>query len=145
MIVKYVPEWYNVHMTLLVDANIFLAVILNEPEKAAIIDLTKGCELVAPEVLPYEIGNALSAMNRRNRLNEEQIVACYEIFRQISVRLVPADIRKSLKIVSEFNTYAYDAYYLEVASRLNVPLLSLDKNMLTISKGLNIKSVEVKI
>ena len=47
------------------DANIYLAVILNEPEKQVIIENPGGIELISPEVLPYEIGNALTAMLKR--------------------------------------------------------------------------------
>jgi hypothetical protein len=36
------------------------AVALNEPEKGKIIGLTEGHDLIAPDVLPFEIGNALS-------------------------------------------------------------------------------------
>ena len=33
------------------DANVYLAVILNEPEKQAIIESTRGVGLISPEVL----------------------------------------------------------------------------------------------
>jgi len=39
-----------------------LAVALDEPEKKRIIDLTSGVDVIAPKILPYEIGNALSAI-----------------------------------------------------------------------------------
>lgn len=131
-------------MKLLVDANIFLAVILNEPEKTDIIKLTKSCDLISPEILPYEIGNALSAMLRRNRLSENQLHTCFEIFKRIPVRLVPVDIEKSLQIVSKHKIYAYDSYYLEVASRLNLKLLSLDQKMIKVAQSIDINTVEVK-
>jgi len=129
---------------MLVDANIFLAVILNEPEKTGIIKLTKDCELISPEILPYEIGNALSAMFRRNRLSESQIHTCFDIFKKIPVRLVPVDIEKSLQIVSKHKIYAYDSYYLEVASRLNLKLLSLDQKMVNVAQSIEINTVEVE-
>ena len=37
---------------IIADANVYLAVILNEPEKQAIIENTRGIELISPEVLP---------------------------------------------------------------------------------------------
>ncbi len=49
------------------DTNLFLAVALNEPEKTRIIQLTSNKNAVAPEILPYEIGNALSAMIKRKK------------------------------------------------------------------------------
>ena len=66
-------------MDLVVDANIFLAVALNEPEKNQIIQLTAGARLIAPEVLLYEIGNALSAMMKRQRLTYQQATKAFSI------------------------------------------------------------------
>jgi hypothetical protein len=49
-------------MKIIADTNIFLAVALDEPEKERIVSLSEGFDLAAPNVLPFEIGNALSAM-----------------------------------------------------------------------------------
>ncbi|MBW1746115.1 MAG: hypothetical protein JRJ25_07330, partial [Deltaproteobacteria bacterium] len=43
-----------VPMKIVADTNTFLAVALNEPEKDLIIRLTGSCDLVSPEVLPFE-------------------------------------------------------------------------------------------
>jgi len=102
-------------MSVLVDANIYLAVILDGPEKKRIIELTQNSELVSPLVLPYEIGNALSAMFKRDRLTKVQILNCFNIYNTIPVRLVDVDIKVALQMASDFNIYAYDAYYLEIA------------------------------
>jgi predicted nucleic acid-binding protein len=130
-------------MEVIVDANIFLAVILNEPEKKRIIELTRGVELVSPEVVPYEVGNALSAMVKRHRLNEMQMRDSFKIFEIIPMRLVQVDIAQSLDIAGRFNMYAYDAYYLETARRLNFPLFTLDKQLKNNALSLNIKILEV--
>jgi hypothetical protein len=47
------------------DRSTFIAVALNEPEKDRIIQLTEGHDLIAPDVLPFEIGNALTAMMKK--------------------------------------------------------------------------------
>jgi predicted nucleic acid-binding protein len=141
--IDYIPLLlYNVHMKILVDVNIFLAVILNEPEKKHIIELTNNFELISPEILPYELGNALSAMLKRNRLNKDQILTSYKIFEKIPVRLVSVEIEKALSIAAEYNIYAYDAYYLEAATRLNLGILTLDQKMRDIASELNISLME---
>ena len=132
------------NMNIVVDANIYLAVILNEPEKQAIIEHTKGIELISPEVLPYEIGNALSAMLKRKRLSEDQIIESFDIFNMIPLNLEPVNIAKALNIACKFNIYAYDAYYLELSERLKAPLLTLDNEMKDIAKILKIKLLEIK-
>jgi hypothetical protein len=50
------------------DTNTFLAVALDEPERAGIVALTAGHDLIAPEVLPFEIGNALAALVKKGVL-----------------------------------------------------------------------------
>jgi predicted nucleic acid-binding protein len=45
-------------MRAVVDTSALLAVVLNEPERANIIAATRGYDLHAPSLLPYEIGNA---------------------------------------------------------------------------------------
>ena len=131
-------------MDIVTDANVYLAVILNEPEKQTIIELTKGVELISPEMLPYEIGNALTAMLKKKRLNKDQIIDSFDIFNMISLHLEPVNIAQALNIACKFNIYAYDAYYLELAERLKVPLLTLDNQMKDIAKTLKIKLLEVE-
>lgn len=97
-------------MRLVADTNILLAVALNEPEKEGIVRATLGAEIVAPEILPYEIGNALSAMIKRRRLTGPETLAALAATRQIPVRLVSVDIAQALQLAADFNLYAYDAY-----------------------------------
>ena len=61
-------------MDLTVDASVIMAVILNEPSKPQILEATKGAELLSAASLPWEIGNALSALFRRRRINLPQLV-----------------------------------------------------------------------
>ena len=62
----------------------------------------------------------------------------------IPLHLEPVNIAKALDIACMFNIYAYDAYYLELASRLKIPLLTLDGQMKDIAKTLKIKLMEVE-
>ena len=59
-------------MHIMADTNIFLAVALNEPERDRVIRLTVDASALAPEILPYEIGNALSAMVKRRQLTQSE-------------------------------------------------------------------------
>ncbi len=126
-------------MNVVSDTNIFLAVALNEPEKGSIIELTSNAGTVAPEILPYEIGNALSAMIKRKQITNKEALTALEITNHIPVRLVSVDIRKALKLALEFNIYAYDAYFLQCAKSLSHPLLTLDKRMKQVARNLNIE------
>lgn len=130
-------------MKIIADTNTFLAVTLFEPERDYIIKLTHGANLVAPEILPFEIGNALSAMLKRGRLALEDIFVVWDATQKIPVDLRHVDVREALKIASKFNIYAYDAYFLICALSLRSPLLTLDRRMIEVAKELDIHIIEV--
>ena len=129
-------------MKIVADTNTFLAVALNEPEKDLIIRLTESCDLVSPEVLPFEIGNALTAMLKKGSLQASEVALSWEIIQQIPVELRSINMKSALKIAVKFNIYAYDAYFLECANSLRSPLLTLDRGMKRIAKEMGIALLE---
>lgn len=108
------------------------------------IALTVGHDLIAPEILPFEIGNALSAMIKRGRLSKEEGMLAYEETRKVPVELWGIDIRKALAIASRHKIYAYDAYFLECAQATRCPLLTLDMALKKIAVKIGITVLEVK-
>jgi predicted nucleic acid-binding protein len=129
-------------MNIVSDTNTFLAVALDEPEKEYIIRLTSGANAIAPEILPYEIGNALSALIKRKQLTREEALSAQKLTRAIPVRLVSVDIQQALNLAITFNIYAYDAYFLQCAKFLSCSLMTLDKRMKQVATELNIKTLE---
>jgi predicted nucleic acid-binding protein len=129
-------------MIIIADTNTFIAVALNEPEKGMIIRLTEGHDLVAPEVLPFEIGNALTAMMKRNVLKTDEIILAWDIVQHIPVDLRRIDIGAALNIAIQYNIYAYDAYFLRCALDLHSPLLTLDQQMKGIAQKIGIQVME---
>ncbi|MAT98615.1 MAG: VapC toxin family PIN domain ribonuclease [Anaerolineaceae bacterium] len=129
-------------MKIVADTNIFLAVALEEPEKEHIIELTVGHDVVCPEILPFEIGNALTAMVKRDRISSTKAVAIYDLTQQIPVQLVSIDIRRALEIALRFNIYAYDAYFLQTALSMGCPLITLDNQMRNVAESLSITVLE---
>jgi len=128
---------------ILVDASIFLAVILEEPERDGIVELFEGKEIVSVGCLPWEVGNAFSAMLKRKRLTEAEVTRGWEVFEAISWRSLKENIGEALRLSSRHNIYAYDAYYLEAASRYGCPLFSLDSRMKEVGKMEKIPIMEV--
>jgi len=129
-------------MEIVADASAFLAVVLNESDRDWIIHKTTGRSIISPEVLPYEIGNALIAVKRKGRLNDREILRAFNLSQRIPVRLVSVRIRDAMKIALRFNIYAYDAYYLQCCIENKLPLISLDDRMCDIAGSLGIKVVE---
>ncbi len=129
-------------MEIVADASTFLAVILNESDRDWIIKKTLEDKIISPEILPYEIGNALIAVRKKGRLNDREVIKAYDISQRIAVKLVPVKIHDALKIATRFNVYAYDAYYLQCCIENKLPLISLDDRMCDVARNLNIKVVE---
>ena len=129
-------------MKIVADTNTFLAVALNEPEKDWLIQVTDGHDLVAPAVLPYEIGNALSSLVRRRVVTASQIGPAWDAVVAIPVELSAVDARASLLLAGHFRIYAYDAYFLQCSLESKCPLLTLDRGMRRVAKQLDITLVE---
>ncbi len=125
-------------MILVVDTSVLIAVITNEKSKTTLIKITKGEELIAPSSLHWEIGNAFSALFKRNKLDYELAQKALEFYLRIPMRLVDVDLANSLKIAEKYNIYAYDAYFLECARNFNSPLLTLDNRLGNVAKQMNI-------
>lgn len=125
-------------MRIVADTNVFLCVALAQPERSRIISLTQGHELIAPSILPFEIGNALSALARRNSLTAELVRDAWKVTQSIPVQLRDTQVLPALDIAMQHKIYAYDAYFLECALAARSPLLTLDKGMRRVARELNI-------
>ncbi len=131
-----------VSMNVVADTNIFLVSALDEPEKQQIIELTVGSHIVAPAILPYEIGNALTALVKRHRLSPEEAKVAFQFTQNIPVKLIHSNIQQSLEIAFQFNLYAYDAYFLQCAQSFKCPFITLDRRAKEVAKALNIVVLE---
>lgn len=114
---------------LVIDTSALLAVLLNEPARPALISATEGYDLVGAPTLPWEVGNALVAGFRRNRLSASQIRQAWASYQTVPVRLAEIDAEHALEIALEAGVYAYDAYVLETARAERLPLLTLDRGL----------------
>jgi len=130
-------------MNVVADASVIIAVIANEPEKDILVKLTKGVDLIAPHSVHWEIGNAFSAMLKRKRIVLNQSLKALEVYINISIRFLDVELEESLKIADRFGIYAYDAYLIRCALKYKSPLISLDQNLVSFAKQMNIRVMEV--
>jgi len=103
---------------------------------------TPFSEVFAPEVLPCEIGSALSALVKRRRLTGDEAMAALAATRRIPVRLVAVDVAQALQLTIDSGIYAYDAYVLHCAGALSYPLPTLDARMRQVGAELKITMLE---
>lgn len=131
-------------MDLTVDTSVIMAVVLNEPSKAALVAATKGAELLVPTSLHWEIGNALSALFKKRRIGLDQATAALESYERIPLRLADVDLKSSVGLAHEYGIYAYDAYVIECARRYQTPLLSLDGPQCRVAREVGVDILEVE-
>jgi len=130
-------------MNIVVDTSVIIAVITNEKHKKRLIQITKNRDLIAPSSLHWEIGNAISAIVKRNRITLAQAKVAIGYYLQIPIRYVDVKLESAIGICMKENIYAYDAYFIECALMQKAPLLSLDNKLIEIAKILGIKIIEV--
>jgi len=128
-------------MEIVADVSTFLAVILDGNDRDLVIEKTFGLNLISPEVLPYEIANALSAMKKKGRLTDQEVLRAFNISQGIPVKLAPIRIYDALKAAIKFNIHTYDASYIQCCLETKLPLISLDNRMCEVARSLSIKVV----
>ena len=113
-------------MNLVVDTSVIIAVITNERLKKQLVEVSKGADLIAPAPLHYEVGNAFSAMFKRERISLEKALAALAAYRQIPIRFFDVELETAIELSSQLDVYAYDAYFIGCALHNKCPLLTLD-------------------
>jgi len=130
-------------MAIVIDTSALIAVIVEEAERSKIIELTVGKALIGPGSIPWEIGNAFSAMFKQNRISLSEAQRGLSIFHTIPLRFVDPDFSNALQLSKSSNIYAYDAYVLDCAIRYKSPILTLDRRLKTAAQAINIETLEV--
>lgn len=132
-------------LVITIDTSALLAVLLNEQHKPAIIEATKGHDLQAPFSLDAEVGNALSAMFKRDRLSLDEARQVLTQFSEIPIRRTKLRLTEAAELAYNYNIYAYDAYVLDCARQYRLPLLSLDSQLKVIADKLELIILEVSL
>lgn len=112
-----------------IDTTVTIAVITNESSKPRLVELTRQAELIAPASMPWEIGNALSAMFKQRRITIENALAALSAYEQIVIQLVEVPLPQAVQVSSDLGIYAYDAYMICCALNSGAPLLTLDQRL----------------
>jgi predicted nucleic acid-binding protein len=130
-------------MKIVIDTSVIISVITNEKHKNVLINITKGAILLAPESIQYEIGNAFSAMLKRNRITIENTKRALREYDKIPIQFYSIDLERAINISYDLKIYAYDAYFIECAASNRLPLLSIDDGLIRAAQQYGIKIIEV--
>ncbi|MGA2796299.1 MAG: type II toxin-antitoxin system VapC family toxin [Thermoguttaceae bacterium] len=131
-------------MDIIIDASSIIAVIANEPEKASLIEITRGANLFAPASVHWEIGNAFSAMLKRNRIDLILAQKAIEAYRRIPLRFIDVELSQAIDLSAKLDVYAYDAYIIRAALDQRCALLTLDRGLIKAAKQAGVSVLEIK-
>ena len=131
-------------MEIVLDASAIISVIADEPEGHEVIELTQDSIIVSPSIISFEITNSLTRMVRKGIIdNKEKMLDLIKSFQKIPIKFVENDLEKIVEIAWSYKIYAYDAFYLETAKRLNLPLLTFDNGMKKIGIDMGMTVLEI--
>ena len=109
----------------------------DEEDRADSLNILKGISETNRPVVPwlwfYEIGNALTFAVRRKRVVFEQVEEFLRLLEQIPIDVDEPDRATALRLpylCREHNLTTYDAAYLELAMRLQLPLATCDNALI---------------
>ena len=103
-------------------------------ETEAMLDrLVAGDSLVVPALWPLEVANALTVLRRRRKLTPDEARNAIEIIRELPVVIdheaAAIAFTRLVDLASKYELTIYDAAYIELAARRELPLASNDARM----------------
>lgn len=130
-------------MKVVVDTSAIIAVLLGEDHRDQIVRQTKRVDLIAPRTLHWEIGNAFSAMFKQGRCDVKVAVEALQRYDTIPIQWVDVELEEAVRVSSQYDLYAYDAYILIAARRHQAPLVTLDGGLKEAARESGIDILEV--
>jgi predicted nucleic acid-binding protein len=119
------------------DASVTLAWCFEDEAanwtEALLERLRRGDRIIVPEHWPTEVANALLTAVRRNRIKPEQPQALWDELGHLPIEIEPALTtargKQVLALAEKHSLTVYDAAYLELARRYQLPLGTLDADL----------------
>ncbi len=123
-------------MAWIVDASVVLAWCLEDeatPATELLLDRQRSDAATAPSLLMVEVANVLVMAVRRGRMSgpKRDELLDWVLHLPIGVESIPPPtiVVRIVALADKHALTVYDATYLELALRLNLPLASLDKDL----------------
>ena len=106
------------------------------------LHLSGEVRLICPSLWFYEVLNLLATGVRRGTLSEEQADAGLDLLNALEIQAAElssdAQRKRVHRFARQFKLSAYDAAYLELADRLQTPLLTRDDELIAAARQRNL-------
>lgn len=125
---------------MIVDASVVLSAFFPDEDQdqaqALIRDHVIGhLQLMAPDLLLYEVTNAVLQARRRRRISDEQAEQILSSFEELGISLTPVSWKQMIPLALHFDRSAYDAAYLALAEATAQPLITGDSRLYNAVRG----------
>ncbi len=122
---------------MIVDANVVLAWLLDEPASAAAEPLLMRKDLAAPSLIAAEIGHVLTKRVRRRLLDPTGARVAWRTFAALPLRLEPMERlgERALDLSIELSAVYYDCVYLALAQLGDDALITSDESFVRAIRG----------
>ncbi len=132
-------------MSLIVDASVAVKWFAEEPNSDKAERVLAGADdLIAPDLILAELGNALRKKAAQGIVTRDQALQAVREAPSFFARLYPLpDLSlRAAEIAFDLQHHIYDCFYLALAERERVPLVCADKDV--IKKAKRLKGVEIR-
>ena len=90
-------------MEILIDTSAIIAYIAGESKSSIAVNTTENANPVSPNILPFEIANALTKMLKKGIIDSKvDMLSLAENYQIIPIKLLDIDIKKSLEIAFDY-------------------------------------------
>lgn len=130
-------------MSFVLDSSVALSWCFpdeNDARAREFLDRAKGQVLLVPALWHIETTNILGMSFRKGRLSESELEAALRVLASLTIHtdtLVPLP-RNLLTLMEKHGLTAYDASYLELASRHGISLATFDRPLAEAAKKVGI-------
>lgn len=129
-------------MKYVLDASVALKMVLNEQDSPLALplrdDFRNGIhELIAPDILPAEMGHALTRAERKRVIPQGHARILFYDFLDPCPQLLPYEefYDRAMQLSSDFRIGFYDCLYVSLAQREGCPLISADEKLVKMFAG----------
>lgn len=113
------------------------------PYSNSVLQSLRETHAEVPPLWFYEIVNVLAVSERKGRVNPALSDEFMRTLTELDIRVEQSTPQDShidlLQLARRYGLTAYDAAYLELAKRRNLPLATFDKNLATAARQENIE------
>lgn len=121
-------------MALVIDCSVSLAWFLEDERNAfsdAVLRATETSDAWVPAVWPLEFANGLLMAERRRRITRASRLDALQrvLLPGLRIDSTPADMQAISALAERHDLTTYDASYVELAQRLGIELVTLDRDL----------------